>query len=103
MPGEGGVPENAGHGLCLNHAGKGPLRRRITLGINVGPGRDNGTQGILRRSEVTAIVEVERIERRPELAAQFPAGGEARNVGRRGVFCSTPGGPSPGPLTGAGG
>ena len=37
MLGEGWAPENARHGLGLNHAGKGPLRRRTTLSKNVGP------------------------------------------------------------------
>ena len=91
MPGKSGAPENAGHGLGLNHAGKGSLRRRIALSENVGLGRNNAAQGILGRSEMAAIVEVDRVESWPELAAQLPTGGKACDVGRRGVFCSTPG------------
>ena len=89
--GGGGVPEKAGHGLGLLHAGQGPLRRRIALSIDVSTRRDDAAQGAFVRCQVATIVEVEGVKGRPEMAAQLPTGGEARDIGRRGVLSSTPG------------
>ena len=50
MLGEGGVHENAGRGLGLDHAGQGSLRRRVAFGIDVGP------EGMTLRRELSAAV-----------------------------------------------
>ena len=88
---EGGVSENARHGLGLDLARQRLLRWGIALSINVGTGRNDAPEGALGSGKVAPIVKVKGVKVRPEEAAQIAAGGETGHTRRRGVLSSTPG------------
>ena len=91
VSGKGGVPEDTRNRLSLNHPGQGFLGRGVTDGIHVGPRGDSSAQGLFCRRKAATLVQVKRIESRPQLAAQPPASGKTGDVSGWSMLRSTPG------------